>query len=37
MLIPLQMTERYSTPTASITGEATYSDFKRFQTSVTIK
>ncbi len=37
MLIPLQMTERYSTPTASITGEATYSDFKRFQTSATIK
>jgi hypothetical protein len=37
MLIPLQMSERYSTPTASITGEATYSDFKRFQTSATIK
>ena len=37
MLIPVRMTERYLTPTASITGDATYSDFKRFQTSATIK
>jgi VWFA-related protein len=37
MLIPSRMTERYVTPTASISGEATYSDFKRFQTSAAIK
>jgi VWFA-related protein len=37
MLIPARMAERYLTSTASITGEATYSDFKRFQTAVTIK
>lgn len=37
MLIPVRMTERYVTPTASITGEAMYSDYKRFQTSAKVK
>jgi hypothetical protein len=37
MLVPARMVERYITPTASINGDATYADFKRFQTSATIK
>lgn len=37
MLVPERMAERYLTPMASITGEATYSDFKRFQTSAKVK
>jgi hypothetical protein len=37
MLIPVRMTERYVTPTATINGEASYSDFKKFQTSAKIK
>jgi VWFA-related protein len=37
MLVPVRMAERYLTPTATISGEATYSDFRRFQTSVSIK
>ncbi|HEY2432416.1 MAG TPA: VWA domain-containing protein [Vicinamibacterales bacterium] len=37
MLIPVRMTELYLTSTASINGEATYSEFKRFQTSATVK
>jgi hypothetical protein len=37
MLMPAKMTERYDTPVGRISGEATYSDFKRFQTAVKVK
>ena len=37
MLVPSRMTELYESSTGRITGDATYSDFKRFQTSAKIK
>jgi hypothetical protein len=37
MLLPTRMTERYDMGTLHITAEATYSDFKRFQTSAAVK
>jgi VWFA-related protein len=37
MLLPSRMTERYDMGTLHIIAEATYSDFKRFQTSATVK
>jgi VWFA-related protein len=37
MWVPSRMTERYTTDTETTTTVATYTDFKRFQTSVRIK
>lgn len=37
MLLPSRMTEQYDDGPVRITAEATYSDFKRFQTSATVK
>jgi VWFA-related protein len=37
MLMPVKMTERYRGLTSQISGEAVYSDFKRFRTSATVK
>ena len=37
MWVPSRMTERYTTDTETTTTVATYTDFKRFQTSVKIK
>jgi hypothetical protein len=33
VLVPLKMTERYDSSTGTITGEATYSNFRQFQTA----
>ena len=37
MWVPSRMTERYTAGTETTTTTATYTDFKRFQTSVKIK
>jgi len=37
MWVPSRMTERYSTGPETTTTEATYHDYKRFQTSVKVK
>jgi hypothetical protein len=34
MWVPARMTERYETESRTITGEATYTNFRRFETDV---
>ena len=37
MWVPARMTERYETESHTITGEATYTKFRRFETDVKIR